>query len=119
MPGSAIVDIRNTYGAAFVGLIVSQMLWGLEIAQAWIYYWHYWNRDKKALKFLVAFLVVMDTMSTIMSTCAIYWYLVVNFNNVEGLEFRVWFINVCISNRELSYYRPPDRQWPATHATSA
>lgn len=94
MPGSAVVDIRNTYGAAFVGLIVSQMLFGLEIAQAWIYYWQYWNKDRKALKFLVAFLIVMDTMSTIMSTCAIYWYLVGNFNNVEGLGFRVWFINL-------------------------
>ncbi|KAF8261462.1 hypothetical protein EI94DRAFT_1745926 [Lactarius quietus] len=85
MPGSAIVDIRNTYGAIFIGMLFNFMLFGFEIVQAYIYYSTYWNRDTRAFKFFVAFLLVMDTMSTIVCAYGIYWHLVRNFGNLESL----------------------------------
>jgi len=94
MPGSPVVDIRNSYGAMFVGVFVSTMLFGLEAVQAWTYFWYCWNKDRKAFKFFVGFLILIDTMSTIMSFYTVYWYLVLNFGNVENLALRVWSINI-------------------------
>ncbi|KAH8994313.1 hypothetical protein EDB86DRAFT_2829817 [Lactarius hatsudake] len=97
MPGSPVVDIRNSFGAAFVGLLVSTTLFGLTIAQTCIYFWNYRNRDPKPLKFFVAFVTFMDALHTIMSVYAIYCrYLIVNFGNVENLQYGVWALNAQI-----------------------
>ncbi|KAH9161141.1 hypothetical protein EDB89DRAFT_2235266 [Lactarius sanguifluus] len=102
MPGHPIVDIRNSFGAAFVGLLVSAILFGWTIAQTWVYFWNYCNRDSKSLKFFVAFVTSADALHTIMCTYAIYWYLVLNFGNVETLGDSMWAMNV--RHPELSYY---------------
>jgi hypothetical protein len=101
MPGSPIADIRNSFGAAFIGLLVSTTLFGLTIVQTWIYYWNYRNRDSKALKFFIAFISVTDGLHTILCFYAIYWYLVLNFGNVENLDYSMWAMDV--RNRELFY----------------
>ncbi|KAH9019292.1 hypothetical protein EDB84DRAFT_623159 [Lactarius hengduanensis] len=94
MPGSPVVDIRNSFGAAFVGLFVSSTLFGLTIVQTWIYFWNYRNRDSKSLKFFVAFITFTDALHTIICVYAIYWYLVVNFGDVEKLQYAVWALNL-------------------------
>ncbi|KAH8996874.1 hypothetical protein EDB92DRAFT_2036492 [Lactarius akahatsu] len=93
MAGSPVVDIRNSFGAAFVGLFVSTTLFGLTIAQTCIYFWNYRKRDPKPLKFFVAFVVFMDALHTIVCTYAIYWYLIVNFGNLENLQYGMWALN--------------------------
>ncbi|KAF8261544.1 hypothetical protein EI94DRAFT_792772 [Lactarius quietus] len=94
MPGSAVVDIQKSYGAAFVGLLVNHMLFGLEIVQAWRYYWQYWNKDKKVSRIFIAFLIAVDTLSTIMCAITIYWHLVLNFGNPKNVDSRVWAANL-------------------------
>ncbi|KAH9010559.1 hypothetical protein EDB84DRAFT_1570382 [Lactarius hengduanensis] len=94
MPGQPIADIRNSFGAAFVGLIVSTMLLGWTMAQTWFYFWNYRNRDSKLLKFFVAFVTFMDALHTIMCTYAIYWYLILNFGNVESLMDSMWAMSL-------------------------
>ncbi|KAH9175014.1 hypothetical protein EDB89DRAFT_2227799 [Lactarius sanguifluus] len=94
MAGPLVVDIRNSFGAAFVGLLVSTTLFGLTIAQTCIYFWNYRDRDPKPLKFFVAFVVFMDALHTIVCTYAIYWYLIVNFGNVENLQYSVWALDL-------------------------
>jgi len=94
MPGFPIVDLQNIYGAVFVGLLLNTMLTGLEIAQAWIYYWNYWDKDKKAVRFFVVLLTVIDILSTIIGTYSIYWHLVLNFGNLQTLEHLVWATNL-------------------------
>ncbi|KAH9038852.1 hypothetical protein EDB84DRAFT_1082591 [Lactarius hengduanensis] len=64
------------------------------LQQTWIYFWHYWKRDPMALKFFVAFIIVMDALDTILSAYAIYWYLVLNFGNVENLDYVMWAMNM-------------------------
>ncbi|KAH9045037.1 hypothetical protein EDB84DRAFT_1674466 [Lactarius hengduanensis] len=71
MPGSPVVDIRNSFGAAFVGLLVSTTLLGLTFAQ-----------------------IFMDALHTIICAYAIYWYLVVNFDNPANLQYDMWAMNV-------------------------
>ncbi|KAH8989085.1 hypothetical protein EDB92DRAFT_1947633 [Lactarius akahatsu] len=113
MPGSPVVDIRNSFGAAFVGLLVSTTLLGLTFAQICIYFWYlvlrvvsesskltrprnYRNRDPKALQFFVAFVTFIDVLHTIMCAYAIYWYLIVNFGNPEDLQYGMWAMNLQI-----------------------
>jgi len=90
MPGFPVVDIRNSFGATLVGLLVSNTLFGFTIVQTWIYFWNYGKRDPRALKFFIAFITVMDASHTIICSYAIYWYLVLNFGNVENLGYSMW-----------------------------
>ncbi|KAH8984535.1 hypothetical protein EDB86DRAFT_3084429 [Lactarius hatsudake] len=93
MPGNAVVDIRNTYGCSFIGMVISSMLFGITILQTWIFYWQYGNRDPKTLKLFIAVIFMMDTLHTILCVYSIYWYLVLNFGNVEVLGYNMWAMN--------------------------
>ncbi|KAI9435490.1 hypothetical protein H4582DRAFT_2100316 [Lactarius indigo] len=97
MPGSPIADIRNSLGVAFIGLLVSTTLYGLTIVQTWIYFWHYRKKDPKALMFFIAFITVMDTIDTILSAYTVYWYLVLNFGNVESLDHILWSMSIQVT----------------------
>ncbi|KAH8994327.1 hypothetical protein EDB86DRAFT_1264481 [Lactarius hatsudake] len=94
MPGHPVADLRNSFGAAFVGLLVSTILFGLTIGQTWVYFWSYWNRDSKPLKLFVAFVTFADAIHTIICAYAIYWYLVLNFGNVEILRDSMWAMDL-------------------------
>ncbi|KAH9023787.1 hypothetical protein EDB85DRAFT_2150936 [Lactarius pseudohatsudake] len=111
MPGPPVVDIRNSFGDAFVGLLVSTMLSGLTIAQIWFYVWNYWNRDSKPLKFFVAFITFTDALHTIICAYAVYcMYPVPNFGNVEDLQYNMWalelqaFLSVIIIDNSVQLY---------------
>ncbi|KAN0135363.1 hypothetical protein V8E53_006928 [Lactarius tabidus] len=84
MPGSAVVDLRDTLGAALIGFLVSTVLFGLTLGQTWLYYWYYWTKDRKALKIFIAFITILDTILTIITAYAMYWYLIPNFGNVAA-----------------------------------
>ncbi|KAN0124660.1 hypothetical protein V8E53_014874 [Lactarius tabidus] len=97
MSGAAIVDIRTTFGATFVGLLVSTTLFGLTLAQTWMYFWNYHNRDPKALRIFIAFISALDVLHTISSAYMNYWYLVLNFGNVENLDVSMWAFHLQIA----------------------
>jgi len=69
----------------------------MTVVQTWIYFWHCWNKDTKALKFLIAFVTVMDAISTTLCAYSVYWYLVLNFGNVENLGYIVWSMSIQVS----------------------
>ncbi|KAF8270641.1 hypothetical protein EI94DRAFT_724893 [Lactarius quietus] len=96
MPGSALVDLSTTFGATFIGLLVSTVLFGLSVAQTWIYFWRYQNRDSMALKFVILFVTVMDALHTFLSAYMNYWYLILNFGNLENLNISTWAIHALV-----------------------
>ncbi|KAH8984326.1 hypothetical protein EDB92DRAFT_1492430 [Lactarius akahatsu] len=104
MSGHAIADIRNTYGCSFIGLIIGVMLFGITALQTWIYYWRYGNRDPKALKLFIAIIFLLDALHTSLCIYSIYWYLVLNFGNVEILGHNVWSMKVQINVNGLVDY---------------
>ncbi|KAI9450021.1 hypothetical protein BJY52DRAFT_1215664 [Lactarius psammicola] len=104
MTGHAVVDIRKTYGCTFIGMVISIMLFGITILQTWIYYWQYGNRDQKALKLFVAIIFILDTLHTVLCTYSVYWYLVLNFGNVEILGYNMWSMNFQIDVNALVDY---------------
>ncbi|KAI9438054.1 hypothetical protein H4582DRAFT_2076647 [Lactarius indigo] len=93
MPGSPVADIRSSFGAAFIGLLVSTALFGLTIAQTWTYFWHYRNKDPKLLRFFIAFVTIMDGFHTVLCAYVIYWYLILNLGNVENLRSSTWVMS--------------------------
>jgi len=90
----ATVDIRNTHGALLIGLVVSAVLFGVTIIQTWNYFWCYRGKDRKALQGLVAFVSVLDTVHTILCLYSVYWYLILNFGNIETLDVATWSMNI-------------------------
>ncbi|KAH8995517.1 hypothetical protein EDB86DRAFT_1095667 [Lactarius hatsudake] len=104
MSGHAVADIRNTYGCTFIGLIISVMLFGITTLQTWIYYWKYGNRDQKALKLFIAVVFLLDALHTSLCVYSIYWYLVLNFGNVEILDVSLWAMNVQVDVNTLIDY---------------
>ncbi|KAH9013159.1 hypothetical protein EDB83DRAFT_299513 [Lactarius deliciosus] len=104
MSGHAVADIRNTYGCSFIGLIISVMLFGITAVQTWIYYWQYGNRDPKALRLFIAVIFLSDALHTSLCIYSIYWYLVLNFGNVEILHHNIWAMKVQIDVNGLVGY---------------
>ncbi|KAH8978453.1 hypothetical protein EDB83DRAFT_2561018 [Lactarius deliciosus] len=96
MPSIPIADIRNSFGAAFVGLLINTALFGFTIVQTWLYFWKYRNKDPKLLQFFISFITFIDTLHTLTCAYAIHWYLVRNIGNVENLEDSMWALNVQI-----------------------
>jgi hypothetical protein len=93
MAGHALVDIQSTYGCTFIGLVVSILLFGITVCQTWIYFWQYAKRDSKLLQLFVLVILVLDTLHTILCIYSIYWYLILNFGNLENLEYNMWAMN--------------------------
>ncbi|KAH9169019.1 hypothetical protein EDB89DRAFT_2231556 [Lactarius sanguifluus] len=104
MSSHAVADIRNTYGCTFIGLIISVMLFGITALQTWIYYWQYGNRDPKALKIFIAVIFLLDALHTSLCIYSIYWYLILNFGNVEILDHNMWAMNIQVDVNTLVDY---------------
>ncbi|KAH9955276.1 hypothetical protein BC827DRAFT_886418 [Russula dissimulans] len=94
MKASAIVDIQGTHGAAFIGLLVSFILLGMTAIQGWIFFVNGRKTDPMGLKVFVAIIIALDALHTILCAYGVYWYLILNFGNVEALEFDMWAVNV-------------------------
>jgi len=104
MPGHPLVDIQSTYGCTFIGLVISILLFGITVCQTWIYFWQYGKRDPKPLKLLILVILILDTLHTILCIYSIYWYLVLNFGNVENLGYNMWAMNVQVDINGLVDY---------------
>ncbi|KAH9963521.1 hypothetical protein BC827DRAFT_1192271 [Russula dissimulans] len=92
MAPSAVADIRSTYGASFIGLLISVALFGMTIIQGWIYFFR--KKDPISLKVFVAILIALDTLHTVLCIYGVYWYLILNFGNVESLDINMWAANL-------------------------
>ncbi|KAH9013178.1 hypothetical protein EDB83DRAFT_2321797 [Lactarius deliciosus] len=99
MSGHAVIDIRNTYGCTFIGLIISIMLFGITTLQT-----KYGNRDQKALKLFIAVIFLLDALHASLCVYSIYWYLVLNFGNVEILQDNMWAMDAQIDVNTLVGY---------------
>ncbi|KAI9430408.1 hypothetical protein H4582DRAFT_2086920 [Lactarius indigo] len=91
----AQADIRNSFGAAFIGLLVSTTLFGLTIVQTCNKPTRPRNyrKDSKLLKVFVVFVTTMDGFHAILCAYVIYWYLILNSDNVEKLSSSMWVLN--------------------------
>ncbi|KAH9975187.1 hypothetical protein BJV74DRAFT_181642 [Russula compacta] len=95
---SPAVNIGSTYGASFLGLIFSSVLYGVTIVQSWNYYWHgARNRDSMIMKGFILLLLVLDTVQTAFHIYVLYWYLIQNFADVNNLDINMWAMEAQVS----------------------
>ncbi|KAI0031620.1 hypothetical protein K488DRAFT_86640 [Vararia minispora EC-137] len=79
-----VFDLSSSYGAILVGAYLSCAFWGINVMQAYMYYWNY-EQDSWFLKSVVAFLLVADTAGKILITKAPWFTLVQNWGRVSAL----------------------------------
>ncbi|KAF9554444.1 hypothetical protein CPC08DRAFT_753671 [Agrocybe pediades] len=80
--------LHNTFGAAFVGLVVASLLHGVSIVQAWYYFTH--QKDPWGLKSIVAAVMFFDTIHEILISHTVYTYVVTDWGNADELDKIVW-----------------------------
>jgi len=90
MTSTALV---NTFGASFVGLVVSAVLYGVSLLQTYIYF-NRFPRDSWRLKLLVVAVWFLDTLHLFLCATEIYWYLVLNFFNPPALGTTHWSLDL-------------------------
>ncbi|KAF7346202.1 hypothetical protein MSAN_01847100 [Mycena sanguinolenta] len=86
-------SLQSTFGSAFIGLVVSALLYGVTILQSYLYYRNY-PEDNKILKWMVAILWLLDTAHLVLCTIAVYSVLVLHFNDPDILLTSTWSMNV-------------------------
>lgn len=118
-----VISIHETFGAGLVGALVNAIMYGLTTLQTYLYYMYY-PKDGRTNKILVATVWVIDTFHTVLVSMCIYYYLVSNYNNSEGLKVGHWTLftsilcNVFISCLVQSFFlvrihqlAPPRGKW--------
>ncbi|EIW82509.1 hypothetical protein CONPUDRAFT_81986 [Coniophora puteana RWD-64-598 SS2] len=85
--------LDNTFGAAFIGVVVSAILYGITCVQTWFYFSDY-EKDGLPMKLLVTAVLLSDTVHQALITHTVYTYLVSNFGNPVELGELVWSLIV-------------------------
>jgi len=85
------LPLDNSMGAMLLGVIISAILHGVCLLQAFLYFMKY-KRDSLLLKSLVAITVIFDTIHLAFITHTVYYYLVSNFHDPQRLERLTWSV---------------------------
>ncbi|TFK32634.1 hypothetical protein BDQ12DRAFT_692231 [Crucibulum laeve] len=83
--------LDNSMGAMMIGVIISAVLHGVCLVQAFFYFTKYKN-DPWYLKGLVLTTVSFDAIHLCLITHTIYHYLVTGYHNANGLTVLVWSV---------------------------
>lgn len=87
----AVID--STFGAYFIGVVISAVLYGVTCVQVWYYYVSY-PTDPWHIKTLVFAVFASDTVHQALITHSAYIYLVSDIVNPTGLADLVWSLIV-------------------------
>ncbi|KAJ7158014.1 hypothetical protein C8R43DRAFT_1234439 [Mycena crocata] len=85
----AVAEVKEVFATSFIGFAVATTAYGICVVQVYLYYRGY-PRDSVYLKFTVATLWILDTLSTIMVAHSLYTYFVTNFGNLAADAFIPW-----------------------------
>ncbi|KAK0243633.1 hypothetical protein EDD85DRAFT_944962 [Armillaria nabsnona] len=89
-PSTVVPSIGETFGALYVDAIIAAVLFGITNLQSVIYYKRYPN-DWWLYRCSVALLWVLDTLHVVLSTHALYFYLIDMYGDLSGaLVQSVW-----------------------------
>ncbi|KAF8186284.1 hypothetical protein BJ912DRAFT_880358 [Pholiota molesta] len=95
MGQSATLDpsfpLDNSMGAMMIGVIISAVLHGITLMQAFMY-WRNFRKDVWYLKAMVLTTVSFDAIHLAMISHAVYHYVVSNYHNPERLQFLTWTV---------------------------
>ncbi|KAJ8689749.1 hypothetical protein PTI98_012619 [Pleurotus ostreatus] len=84
------------HGSIFIGFVIKLILYGLIILQGYLYFATF-KRDRGWMKFLIAFLLVADTVNIVFDTIYLYTALIKHFDDPGYLANANWWDNHCSS----------------------
>lgn len=124
------ITIQDTYGAGYVGVILTAALYGLTTLQTYFYYVHYPD-DGFDIKALVSLIWLLDSLHMAIVSYCIYYYLVINYNNPPALGVGHWslfmsvglnviiaFVVQCFFTRKIHILCGPKFKWFVTSIIS-
>ncbi|KIM90319.1 hypothetical protein PILCRDRAFT_812062 [Piloderma croceum F 1598] len=83
------LDLGDTYGALFIGLVISAVLFGITNLQLFVYSQSY-KDDNFWSKFSITWLWFLDALHLALISHAVYFYLVTNYGNPLELTKVIW-----------------------------
>lgn len=86
-PPKIVID--DTFGASFIGVLFTAMLYGITSLQTYFFYVYYPN-DRIENKLLVAAIWTLDTAHMALVSISMYYYLVTNYANPQALAVGHW-----------------------------
>ncbi|KAI0326500.1 hypothetical protein GY45DRAFT_1328829 [Cubamyces sp. BRFM 1775] len=89
------LSLDSTFGAAFLGVVVGCIMYGVILYQTIVYHQAFPN-DSPSLKLLVLAVLLAETVHTVLWIFVSYEYFVVNFLDASSLYENNWYANLTI-----------------------
>jgi len=86
-------EIDETFGALYIGTVISLVLFGITILQTYFYYLYY-DHDSLILKLLVMSVCLLDGVHSVATCHANYYYLVSSLEYPEHFQNGIWSLYV-------------------------
>ncbi|THU89238.1 hypothetical protein K435DRAFT_841907 [Dendrothele bispora CBS 962.96] len=90
------ISLGPTLGLGELGILFSAILYGIVLSQTYTYYQASFKKDSPLLKYMVAFICLLETLHSVFLCIAFYWRTVTNFGNFQTLNLMDW--TLLISN---------------------
>lgn len=84
------LQLTNTFGAMFIGVILAAILLGVTNVQAFIYFQTHSGTGITLYKLVVICLWILDALHLALIVHCVYFYLVINYANISALTEVVW-----------------------------
>ncbi|KAG0692039.1 hypothetical protein DFH29DRAFT_1074038 [Suillus ampliporus] len=84
------LNLGNTFGALFIGVIIAAILFGVTNVQAFIYFQTHRDTGRTFYKLVVIGLWILDALHLALIVHCVYYYLVNNYGNIGALTEIVW-----------------------------
>lgn len=94
------VPLHDTIGAAFIGLVLSSIVFGVTVLQVYLYYTTHAGGDRLFLKTFVAALLVIDAFHLALVAHVLYFYTIKNFGDFLALTEIVWSLELQVGVAE-------------------
>ncbi|KAG1879064.1 hypothetical protein F4604DRAFT_551278 [Suillus subluteus] len=84
------LQLANTFGALFIGVIIAAVLFGVTIVQVFIYFQTHSGTGITFYKLVVILVWILDAPHLALIIHYVYFYLVINYANISALTEIVW-----------------------------
>ncbi|PIL34895.1 hypothetical protein GSI_02682 [Ganoderma sinense ZZ0214-1] len=89
LPSILLSELKEVFGSFLVGTVLSAVVYGVSVLQAYVYFRN-GGQDSKYLRFFVAFLFALDTLSMVLNFEGLYQYVVTDFGDLLSLLKLPW-----------------------------
>ncbi|EDR08161.1 uncharacterized protein LACBIDRAFT_297494 [Laccaria bicolor S238N-H82] len=94
----------------FIGLMLNILLFGIMIAQVYVYHTSY-KKDSWGLKCFVSYLFIADLVNAIFCFVYLYRTLIIDFGDAEALGVADWSELQCLTSKSQTYLVMPEIQY--------